>query len=190
MPQQPQTTEQALQVAPAPRFAVCRWVQQTLEHAIAAIMGALVLIVLWGVFTRFWLESASFWTEEAARLLLIWLTMFGAAVASARAEHLGLDYLVNKLDPGARRLLAIFSELVFAGFAAAVLVYGGSVLVQQTLAANQLTPALGMKMGYVYLGVPIGGICLVLFSFERIYELFVGRRTHCINELPQSATTT
>lgn len=153
---------------------VARWVQSLLEFLVGAIIAALVAIVLWGVFTRFVLAAPSWWSEEAARLLLIWLTMLGAAVASARREHLGVDYFANRLDPAGRRLLAVAAELATIAFAVAVLVYGGWVLVLETLRAEQVTAALGIKMGYVYLAVPIGGVCIVLFSALHVIELIGG----------------
>lgn len=154
--------------------SVACFVAQGLRVAVGAILAALVAIVLWGVFTRFVLGAASWWTEEAARLLLIWLTMLGAAAASAARMHLGVDYFVNLLDPQARRLVAIATELAVILFAAAVLVYGGGVLVGETLRANQLTAALGIAMGYVYLAVPLGGFGMILFSLQRIGELLTG----------------
>jgi TRAP-type C4-dicarboxylate transport system permease small subunit len=148
-----------------------RMVTWCLEQVVIGLTAALVLDVLWGVGTRFVLKSPSRWTEEVATFLLIWVALLGAAVATGRREHLGVDFLVNKLDPAARRLLAIAAQLVVAAFASATLIYGGYVLVSATLAANQLTPALELPMGYVYLAVPASGVFILLFSLEQLAEL-------------------
>jgi TRAP-type C4-dicarboxylate transport system permease small subunit len=58
-----------------------------------------------------------------------------------------------------------------AAFAASAMVWGGYVLVSETLQAGQLTPALGIRMGLVYLAVPISGLFIVLFAVEQILEL-------------------
>ncbi len=150
----------------------CRWLCQTLEFALAAIVAALVLIVLWGVASRFLFDAPSWWTEELARLLLIWLTMLGAPVALARHEHLGLEVFVETLDAATRRRLAIFSELVVIVFSLTVLLYGGGILVTETLRAGQSTPALGVPMGYAYLAAPIGGLGLVMVGVDRLWRLF------------------
>ncbi len=60
------------------------------------------------------------------------------------------------------------SQLVVLFFALAVFVVGGSNLVSGALAADQETPALGWKMGHVYLVVPISGFFRVLFSIENL----------------------
>ena len=61
-------------------------------------------------------------------------------------------------------------------FASAVLLWGGYVLVSKTVASGQLSPALNLNMGYVYLAVPISGAFIVLFCVENIVEILSGRR--------------
>ncbi len=146
-----------------------------LELAVILAVGALVLDVLWGVCTRFVLGAPSRWTEEVATFLLIWVTLLGAAVAFGRREHLGVDYVVNKLDPAAKKLVALAVQIVVIAFATAAMIYGGYVLVTETLHSGQVTPALGVKMGYIYLAVPISGVFIVLFCLEQIAELLADR---------------
>jgi TRAP-type C4-dicarboxylate transport system permease small subunit len=146
-----------------------------LEWIVIIVVAALVLDVLWGVLSRFALRWPSRWTEEMATILLIWVSLLGAAVAFGRNEHLGIDYLVKKFDPSARRLMAIVVQGIVAVFAGAVLVYGGYVLVSETLRAGQVTSALGIRQGHVYLAVPISGAFILLFCLERIVELILGR---------------
>jgi TRAP-type C4-dicarboxylate transport system permease small subunit len=146
-----------------------------LEWIVIAVVAALVLDVLWGVFSRFVLRAPSRWTEEVATTLLIWVSLLGAAVAFGRNEHLGIDYVVKKFDPSARRLMAIVVQLLVALFAGAVMVFGGYILVSETLGAGQLLPALGIRSGHVYLAVPISGAFILLFCLERIVELAAGK---------------
>ncbi len=155
-------------------FKLTGFVQQLLELFVILIVITLVGDVLWGVAVRFGARfgiASSVWTEELARLLLIWVTFLGGAVGFARREHLGLDYFAKMLHPEARRSLACLSEGVVIAFAAIVLVYGGIVLVRETLSAGQFTPALQLKMGYVYLAAPIAGACIILFGIKRLIEL-------------------
>ncbi len=149
-------------------------IQYVLVPALGAIVAALVLVVLWGVATRFVLADPSQWTEETARLLMIWLTMIGAAVADYRREHLGVDYVVAKFDPTAQRLVMVVAELCVVAFAAAAMVYGGGLLMTRLLDVGQVTPALGIRMGWVYAAIPIGGLAIVLAGIERIARLVTG----------------
>ena len=142
-----------------------------LEFAVTVIVAVLVLDVLWGVCSRFVLGEPSAWTEELATFLLIWVALLGSAVGFSRQKHLGVDYFVNQLHPDARRLMAIVVQGLVAAFAASAMVWGGYILVSETLKAGQLTPALGIRMGMVYLAVPISGLFIVLFAIEQMLEL-------------------
>jgi TRAP-type C4-dicarboxylate transport system permease small subunit len=152
-------------------------IQRVLVALLGTIIVALVLVVLWGVATRFLFVDPSRWTEETARLLMIWMTMIGAAVADARREHLGVDYVVAKLDPAARRPVLLVAELCVVAFAASAMVYGGGVLMTRLLDVGQWTPALGIRMGWVYAAVPIAGVTIVLSGIERILGLVTGDPT-------------
>ncbi len=144
---------------------------RALEISTIGLFAALVADVLWGVVSRYWPGiPPSDWTEELGIYLLIWVSLLGAALTYRDRGHLGVDYLVMKLDPAAERWAAIVVELavlVFAGFA---LCYGGYRLVSETLAAGQLTPVLQWQAGYVYLAVPICGVFMIAFCVEHIFQ--------------------
>lgn len=142
-----------------------------LELTVILVTGILVIDVVWGVFTRYVLGHQSQWTEELARLLLIWVALLGASIAFIRKSHLGVDYFVNKLNEQWKNIGQIVVYLLVAIFASIVLVYGGYSLVSSALENSQPTPALNIEMGYVYLAVPISGIFIIIFSIETIIEL-------------------
>ena len=107
--------------------------------------------------------APSRWTEEVAIFLLMWVALLGAAVAFRQQRHLGVDYFVGRAAPvrpvaagprrpGADRRLRPGRDGL-----------GGGVLVRETLASGQVTPATDLPMGYVYLAVPISGAFVLLF---------------------------
>jgi TRAP-type C4-dicarboxylate transport system permease small subunit len=149
-----------------------------LELLVIVVVAVLVVDVLWQVFTRFVLKDPSTWSEELAVFMLIWVSLLGAAVALNRGAHLGIDYFVGKLSPGKRLCTEIFVFLCISIFSLTVMVLGGIDLVFSTLKLEQLSPALGIKVGYVYLAVPTSGFFLVLYSVigmvERLAQLLKG----------------
>jgi TRAP-type C4-dicarboxylate transport system permease small subunit len=149
-----------------------------LELLVMGVVGVLVVAVLWQVFSRYVLQSPSKWTEELATFLLIWVALLGAAVATGRGAHLGIDYFVQKLPPRDRMGAEIFAFLCIALFAFFVMILGGAELVRMTLDLKQKSPALGIQMGYVYLAVPISGFFMLLYSViglsERAVRFFRG----------------
>lgn len=146
-------------------------VDRVLERMVVVAMGALVLDVLWQVFTRFVLSDPSSFTEELARYLLIWVGLLGAAYAAGRNMHLALDLLQAKLRGKKARVMQIVIEFIVLAFAVAVLLVGGSRLVYVMLRLGQTSPALGIALGYVYAVVPISGLVIAFYSLDKIMSL-------------------
>lgn len=139
-----------------------------LEWLTIVFFAALLLDVLWGVFSRYLLGSQSRWTEELAVYLLVWVSLLGASLVFRDRGHLGVDYFVGKLDPAARRLSAVIAEVAVMIFAGFVLIGGGWMLVSETLRSGQLTPAMGWPIGYLYSVVPLSGFFVMAFSIEHL----------------------
>ena len=135
-----------------------------LEFATITLFAALVVDVLWGVVSRYWPGiPPSDWTEELGIYLLVWVSLLGSALTYRERGHLGVDFFVMNFDPAAQRVAAIAVELF-------VLTYGGYRLVNDTLAAGQLTPVLQWRAGYLYLSVPISGVFFAAFAIEHLLQ--------------------
>lgn len=147
-----------------------KWMTSSLQTALIVAVALLVFDVVWGVFTRYVMGEQAKWTEELARFLLIWVTLLGGAVAFGTKGHLGVDFFVGKFHPDAQKLMAAVCQLIIFFFAASIFVYGGSRIVVDALAMEQTTPALGWKMGHVYLALPIAGVFMVIYTIENLIE--------------------
>lgn len=134
----------------------------------ALIFAALVLDVLWGVFTRQVLNAQPAWTEELARFLLVWLAVLGGVLAYAGDRHPGVDILSSRLDPAARRLARLTSHLSVLGFALAVLLIGGGQLFAERWDSGQMMASLGIRKAWFYLVLPIGGGLISLLAVEKL----------------------
>lgn len=151
---------------------VCQMLTKVLEVLVIVVMGILVLDVLWGVVSRFLLGAQSRWTEELATMLLIWASLLGAGAAFGDKGHLGVDYFVKKFHPDAQKIMTVVATVVVGFFAGAVMVYGGYELVSKTLASGQVSPAMGLPVGYVYLAVPVSGLFILLYCVDDLVTVF------------------
>lgn len=147
-----------------------------LELLLIVAMAALVIDVLWGVFSRMFakwglLESQSSWTEELARYLMIWVGLLGACLAFEKRAHLGVDYFVGKFDPSGSKVLKLTALALVLFFAVFALIIGGWQLVSRTFELGQMTPTLGIPKGWVYLAVPLSGIFTVLFTLTHMVDV-------------------
>lgn len=142
---------------------------RALEVLLMAMVAVLTLTVLWGVFTRFCLGRQAEYTDELARVLLVWVSMVGAALAFGEKAHLGVDFFVNKLHPEARKTLSILVQLVTVALAVVVFVVGGWGLAMGQM--GQQLPTLPLTRGMVYLALPLGGIFMILFALENVVSI-------------------
>ena len=138
------------------------------EASLASMMALLVATVSWQVISRYALGDPSVWTEELARFLLIWVSLFGGAYAYAKHSHLGLDLLAPRLRGQQRVWYIRISNLLVIAFSLAVLVVGGARLVQLTWMLGQTSAALQLPMAVVYMALPLSGLTLIFFCFGQI----------------------
>lgn len=141
-----------------------------IEIILVIIFSLLVIDVLWQVFSRYVIGQSSSFTEEFARFALIWLSVLGAAYLNGKQAHLSIDYLLQKLPADKKRRRFQIIEFIMAVFALVVMVIGGINLVYITLHLGQMSPALQIPLGYVYLIVPLSGLLIVFFSIYHIRQ--------------------
>jgi len=147
-------------------------VDKVIEYLLVVLMAVMVLNVLWQVFSRFILNSPSSFTEELARYLLIWVGLIAAGYVAGRKMHLAIDYLVNKFGEGIKRRIELSTNLIILLFALFVMVIGGFNLVSLTVYLEQISSALQIQLGYVYLAVPISGLLIIFYTVVNISELY------------------
>lgn len=142
-----------------------------LEWVLAIILAAMVLDVVWGVFTRYLLDSQSSWTDELARFLLVWLSILGAAYASGKKLHIAIDLWPQNLDPKKKNYLNLIVHSVVLLFAVLVFLIGGLRYVYISFALGQTSPALQLPIGFVNMVLPISGIFILYYKLSELFDL-------------------
>lgn len=151
-------------------IAVRKGLTVLLQWVVIILMLLLVLDVLWGVFSRYALGQQATWSEELARLLLVWVSLFGASVAFGLKAHLGLDYFAENLHPDAGKLNRILGALVSLAFAIIVFFIGGWSLMSNAWESGQTMTALPIGKWWVYAALPVSGVFMVIFLIEQLIE--------------------
>lgn len=141
-----------------------RKLDKVLGSVLVFLMISIVVAVLWQVFSRYVLQSASSYTEEIARFLLIWIGILGAAYASGQQDHLAINILPPKLDEKNRIKLRVFINILVIAFSILALIIGGGNLVYVNFELGQSSAALGIPLGYVYLVLPLSGILIIIYK--------------------------
>ena len=139
-------------------------VDRTIAAFSVAAMIALVVCVVWQVFSRYVLNQPSTLTDELARFLMIWVGLLGAAYTVGAQRHLAIDLLTMTLSPRRQALFSVIINLLILLFAGAVIVTGGVKLIAKTLSTAQVSAAMQIPMGYVYLILPLTGIMMMFYA--------------------------
>lgn len=139
-------------------------VDKILASLVIIISSLLVICVLWQVISRYVLGTPSVFTDEIARFMFMWVGMMGAAYAVSLKRHLAIDLLCQKLNGKAKLISEVVILLATILFASLVMIYGGINLVSKTLSTGQISPAIGMPMGYVYFAIPFSGAAILFYS--------------------------
>jgi TRAP-type C4-dicarboxylate transport system permease small subunit len=141
-----------------------------LHTACVFIAGAclviITLIIPYGVFCRYVLNSAASWPEPMAVLLMIVMSFFAAVVCYREHLHIGVGILPAFLNEPAKSYLGWLLELCMLATNLFMLVWGIK-LVQATW--HQAIPEFPIVwVGLSYLPIPIGGALTALFIVERL----------------------
>lgn len=164
-----------------------RWLDAALRAICVVLFAALVLLVVWQVFTRLVLSQPSAWSEEAARYTFVWVSMIGIAIAIGEKADVVMDILVEKLPSAWQRAADVLAYLTVLAFVAYVMIYGGMGQVSQ--AWTQTNPILPFTQGQLALAFPIAGVLITFYLVLHIVAaLSPGYERRGFHEDPEAAT--
>ncbi|MEE2921558.1 MAG: TRAP transporter small permease [Pseudomonadota bacterium] len=130
-------------------------------------------IIGWQVFGRYVLNSTPSWSEQASLALMIWYVSLAAAAGVREGFHIRIVALENAVGAKTRLWMRIASNIIVGVCGIAMLVWGGQLVVKTW---SHVIPSLGIPRGLAYLGLPIAGALMALFSLERIFEELSGEQ--------------
>ena len=125
----------------------------------------ITIIVPYGVFTRYALNSASSWPEPMAVLLMIVLSFLSAVVCYREHLHIGVGVLPAFLDGAPKAALGWFLEICMLVTNLFMLVWG--IKLVETTWYQSIAELPMVTAGMTYLPIPVGGALTALFVVER-----------------------
>lgn len=125
------------------------WVNERLCALLVAVM---VLIIWYGVLTRYFIGAGGIWTEELSRYVMIWAALLAVPVGAYRREHIGLDIIFRFMPVPAQKALRMGLDLTGIAFFLFLAFYGiGMTKSGMTQYAN----IFGMTMWVPFASVPV-----------------------------------
>lgn len=127
----------------------------------------ITVIIPYGVFCRYVLNSAASWPEPMAVLLMIVLSFLSAVVCYREHLHIGVSLLPNALRGRSKVLLGWLIEACMLGTNVFMLWYGIKLI--RTTWHQSIAEFPLVSVGIAYLPIPIGGLITILFVLERLW---------------------
>lgn len=131
------------------------------------LLVVLIAIFGWLVFGRYVLNSTPTWVEQAALILVLYITFLGAAVGVHRGTHLSIDFIREAMPEGPRAALHLISDVALIAFGA-FMAWQGWHLVATNL--NRKVPLLGLSESWRAAPLVICGVLMVLFVSAGLYR--------------------
>lgn len=160
--------------------AFWRVFDRLLRLVVVVIYVILTILAFSQVTVRYVLGGSITWSEEAVRFLFIWLAFIGAAITMEREGHVGVTVLVDLFPAPVRRAFLFFSDAAVFGFAIFFAVQGLNV---SRATVGNLSPAMQISMGQVYLILPIAGILLAINALRVGHRHLTARLSSDVKEV-------
>lgn len=132
--------------------------------AIATVI--MTLIIPYGVFTRYVLNSASAWPEPLSVLLMIVFSFLGGAACYRANSHISVRFVVDAVPAGMRQLLLWLVDACMIGICLFMMFYG--VGLAQKVWYQVVGEFPFLSVGITYLPIPLSGAITLLFIIEKL----------------------
>ena len=131
------------------------------------VMLVMTIIIPYGVFMRYVVNSPASWPEPAGILMMVLFSFIGGAAAYRARAHIAVTTLLNLLGDSNRKRMELAAEIGM-GIVALFMIKWGVLLVKATW-YNTIAEFPMLPTGVTYLPIPIAGVVTLLFVVERIW---------------------
>lgn len=130
------------------------------KYVMLVMATCIFIIILITVFSRYLFDFVLSWSEEVPRYLLVWIGFLGAALAVDKKEHIGFDYIFNKIPDKPRQILGVLLNMGIAGIAFIMVVYGINFCREFGGDWMESIPYTNI---WFYISLPVSGVMILLY---------------------------
>jgi len=138
---------------------------ELVKYAIVLVFLIMVITGSAQVFNRYILNQSLSWGEELQKFSHIWLIFLTIPVAYRNRAHLGMNLLYRKMSKQSRFMFDLIIHLLWLAFGAIMILITTDLV---HIGSLQKSPGLGLKMSWVYSGIIIGNVYLVLTALKNL----------------------
>lgn len=125
------------------------------------------ILVILNVILRYFLKSGIYWSEEVATGCFVWSVFIGAAAGYKRNQHIGVDFLVDKLSDKYRGIVTTIVNIILT------IVNGYLSYLSVIYLSNSYvkpTPVLGISSVYISSALSVSFILMTIYSIIFLYK--------------------
>ena len=149
------------------------WLYRGLQVVLTFLIAILIFPVTMQILARFTeLIPNYIWTEEMARMCLIWIIMLGASVAVRDGTHFDVDVLPHPKSRMVVHGVIFLVALIFLAFGWRFTQFG----------FDQSSELTGINMATIHVAWPFAGLTWVIFTLEKFYDDYQLMKKGGLNE--------
>jgi TRAP-type C4-dicarboxylate transport system permease small subunit len=130
------------------------------ENVCAVLLAVMTAVILLGVAFRYVLEAPLPWSEELAKLLMLWIVFLGASAGIQRGEHVRIDFVLHRLSAPAATAVDLAYRALALFFLGVVFWFGWSLTMTVGMVAR--FPGLGWPEFWRYAAAPVGAAFMMV----------------------------
>ena len=153
--------------AQAPRSWVWFALLRIPEMVLAVLIAVLIVFLAFSVISRYALDMGLAWSDEAARLLFVWVVFVGFSVGVRHRANIGVDLLVERLGPAGRHRIRIFQDVAILAFSALFLWLSIDAV---RFSFMQRLPALQVTIAWMYMSVLVAGVLMTVYALANLVD--------------------
>ena len=147
-----------------------RLADRLVEIAAGLVLLAMLGVIVLGVATRA-LGDPLVWTDELARILMVWTALLGWSIAARRRGHIRIGLVIERLPEGARRALETVLQLAVLAFGAGI-AWHGVALVERNLDIEAVS--MPLPAAILYVPLVLCGAAVALQAGAQVVEAIRG----------------
>ena len=113
------------------------------------------------VLTRYCFNFTFSWSEELARICFVWITLFGISLGAKNRQHLRVVAFITFMPKKVRRVVEFISVFLTLSVLT-VVIYKLLVIMGIQIERKQITAALRLPAGVMYIAGPLGLIGMIV----------------------------
>ncbi len=120
-----------------------------------------------GVFYRYVLNNAIYWSGEVSRYIFVYITFLGATVAYKRKAHVGIDIIIERFSEKTKKAISLIITICFLIFWLLILVKSFKLY---PLFWLQKTATLEIPYAIPFTALPLSALIWIIHCLSELIE--------------------